>query len=71
METPSSRKEYFRNNLGTVDNEMKDFINLKNILLLKYKIFDIQHIDKKKMIITGRKYKWDEKCTRKRKRVQF
>ena len=71
METPSSRKEYFRNNLGTVDNEMKDFINLKNIPLLKYKIFDIQHIDKKKMIITGRKYKWDEKCTRKRKRVQF
>ena len=48
METPSSRKEYFKNNLGTVDNEMKDFINLKNILLLKYKIFDIQHIDKKK-----------------------
>lgn len=70
METPSSGKEYFRNNLGTVDNEMKDFINLKNILLLKDKIFDIQHIEKKK-IITGRKYKWDEKCTRKRQRVQF
>ena len=41
MEILSSRREYFRNNLETVDNGMRDFINLNEIqALLKNEIFD-------------------------------
>ena len=41
MEIFSSRREYFRNNLETVDNEVRDFINLKEIpVLWKDKVFD-------------------------------
>ena len=41
MEILSSRREYFRNNLETVDNGMRDFINLNEIpALLKNEIFN-------------------------------
>ena len=41
MEILSSRREYFRNNLETVDNGMRDFVNLNEIpALLKNEIFD-------------------------------